>query len=108
MHENVEIRTGSSVFRAAHAYLSRRIDNGDLQPILETSTNAQGKSQKEEIVAHFLVGNLKTQTKQVQLIQMCPQLSCFTCRTSDSLSNATHLPETKEPVQQSAIEHHSY
>lgn len=41
---------------AVCAYLGRRVDNGDLQPILESSTNAQDKSQEEEIVAHFLAG----------------------------------------------------
>lgn len=41
---------------AVCAYLSRRVHNGDLQPILESSTNAQDKSQEEEIAAHFLAG----------------------------------------------------
>ena len=72
MHENIEIHAGSSGFWAVHAYLSRRIDNGDLQPILESSANAQYKSQEEEIVAHFLAGNKNSKQSWYSYSDMPP------------------------------------
>lgn len=92
MHESIEIHAGSSVF--FHAYLSRRIDNGDLQPILETSTNAQDKSQQEEIVAHFLAGNKNSKQSWFRYSDM-PQLSYFTPRNSGG--NTRALPASSKP-----------